>query len=130
MTTIPAAIEVVTLFCDDIARTKQFYRSIFDAEVVYEDAVSAVLAFSGAMVNLLASTEAPTLVAPGPVGLPGAGARMLLTIRVADVDAAVAAIEAKGVRLLNGPIDRPWGRRTAAFADPSGHIWEFAAPLR
>ncbi len=28
--------------------------------------------------------------------------------------------------LLNGPQDRPWGRRTAAFADPAGHVWELA----
>src|SRR5206468_12511116 len=31
--------------------------------------------------------------------------------------------------LLNGPIDRPWGMRTAAFADPDGHIWEVAAKI-
>jgi uncharacterized glyoxalase superfamily protein PhnB len=31
--------------------------------------------------------------------------------------------------LLNGPIDRPWGRRTAAFADPAGHLWEVAQEL-
>jgi len=27
---------------------------------------------------------------------------------------------------LNGPIDRPWGIRTASFRDPGGHIWEIA----
>ena len=31
-----------------------------------------------------------------------------------------------GVQLLNGPQDRHWGRRTAAFADPAGHVWELA----
>jgi uncharacterized glyoxalase superfamily protein PhnB len=33
---------------------------------------------------------------------------------------------ARGVKLLNGPIDRPWGPRTASFMDPAGHIWEIA----
>ncbi|MDQ3782600.1 MAG: VOC family protein, partial [Actinomycetota bacterium] len=28
--------------------------------------------------------------------------------------------------LLNGPVDRPWGVRTASFRDPAGHIWEIA----
>jgi catechol 2,3-dioxygenase-like lactoylglutathione lyase family enzyme len=28
--------------------------------------------------------------------------------------------------LLNGPMDRPWGVRTASFRDPGGHIWEIA----
>ncbi|MFH9400536.1 hypothetical protein ACH4JS_12170 [Streptomyces sp. NPDC017638] len=26
----------------------------------------------------------------------------------------------------NGPMDRPWGIRTASFEDPGGHIWEIA----
>jgi uncharacterized glyoxalase superfamily protein PhnB len=26
-------------------------------------------------------------------------------------------------------IDRPWGVRTAAFADPEGHVWEVAADI-
>jgi lactoylglutathione lyase len=30
------------------------------------------------------------------------------------------------VQLLNGPMDRPWGVRTASFRDPGGHIWEIA----
>jgi len=32
----------------------------------------------------------------------------------------------EGVGLLNGPVDRPWGMRTASFTDPGGHIWELA----
>jgi lactoylglutathione lyase len=32
------------------------------------------------------------------------------------------------VELLNGPMDRPWGIRTASFLDPGGHIWEIAQP--
>ncbi len=31
-----------------------------------------------------------------------------------------------GVVLLNGPMDRSWGIRTASFSDPGGHIWEIA----
>ena len=36
---------------------------------------------------------------------------------------------AHGVDLLNGPMNRPWGVRTASFADPGGHIWEIAQEL-
>jgi len=64
-----------------------------------------------------------------PVAPSSAGARALLTIRVTDVDAVCSALREVGVDLLNGPIDRPWGRRTAAFADPSGHVWEIAQPI-
>lgn len=43
---------------------------------------------------------------------------------------ATAELAAKGVAFLNGPIERPWGRRTAACADPSGNVWEIAEEIR
>ncbi|WP_428426238.1 VOC family protein [Pararhizobium sp.] len=124
------AIEVITLFVDDINEARAFYQAVFTPEIVYEDDVSAVLKFSGTMVNLLKSTEAPGLVAPSAVAKPSSGARILLTIKVDDTDAACAELRRRGVTLLNGPVDRPWGRRTAAFADPSGHIWEIAQEIQ
>jgi catechol 2,3-dioxygenase-like lactoylglutathione lyase family enzyme len=123
-------IEVVTLFVDDIDEAKAFYQKVFAPEIVYQDAVSSVLKFSGTMINLLKVTEAPQLVDPSAVAAPGSGARVLLTIKVDAVDAVCAELRKLGVTLLNGPIDRPWGRRTAAFADPSGHVWEVAQELR
>lgn len=36
---------------------------------------------------------------------------------------------ARGVELLNGPMDREWGVRTACFADPAGNVWEIAQVL-
>ncbi|PDT81444.1 VOC family protein [Sinorhizobium sp. BJ1] len=124
------ALEVVTLFVDEIDGAKAFYQKVFDPEVVYQDEVSCVLKFDGAMINLLHASQAPELVEPLPVAPVNSGARVLLTIKVPDVDAVCASLEGRGVRLLNGPIDRPWGRRTAAFADPSGHVWEIAQELR
>ena len=57
---------------------------------------------------------------------PEAGSRVQLTITVDDVDATCAWLAEHGVELLNGPMDRPWGIRTATFQDPAGHIWEIA----
>ena len=51
---------------------------------------------------------------------------MQFTLEVEDVDAMCAELATRGVTLLNGPIDRPWGIRTASFMDPGGHIWEIA----
>lgn len=53
-----------------------------------------------------------------------AGARLQFTIEVDDVDAMCAELATRGVELLNGPMNRPWGVRTASFQDPGGHIWE------
>jgi uncharacterized glyoxalase superfamily protein PhnB len=53
----------------------------------------------------------------------------MLTILVEDVDAIFRQLSGRGVAFLNGPVDREWGRRTAAFADPSGNLWEIAHKL-
>ena len=82
------------------------------------------------LVNLLRREEAPELVEPAAVAAAGSGPGVLLTLSVEDVDAAVAELAARGIELLNGPLDRPWGIRTACFADPDGHAWELAGPLR
>lgn len=126
---LPNAIEVVTLFVDDIKEARSFYGKLFTPDIVYEDEVSTVLSFNGVMINLLRSTDAPELVEPTSVATLASGVRVLLTIRVEDVDAICAQLRSHGISLLNGPLDRPWGRRTAAFADPSGHVWEVAQEL-
>ena len=123
---LPSEVEVITLFVDDIASSKAFYAKVFAPQTVWEDEVSSVLKFGGLLINLLDASQAPPLVEPMPVGPSSSGPRALLTIRVTDVDAVCSALRGIGVDLLNGPIDRPWGRRTAAFADPSGHVWEMA----
>jgi len=78
------------------------------------------------MVNLLEVGQAPSLVAPATVASPDAGVRFQFTLGVDDVDSMCDELRARGVELLNGPMDRPWGIRTASFRDPGGHIWEIA----
>jgi len=75
------------------------------------------------------TSEAHGLIGPAVVAGQDAGSRFQLTIGVNDTDAVCEDLASRGVELLNGPIDRPWGMRTAAFADPDGHIWEVAAEI-
>jgi catechol 2,3-dioxygenase-like lactoylglutathione lyase family enzyme len=120
------SVDVITLFVDDVQRAKAFYFSVFDLATVYEDDNSAVVNFDNLTVNLLKISEAPGLIAPAPVAPAESGSRFQFTIRVDDVDEACEELKKRGVTLLNGPMDRPWGIRTASFADPDGHIWEIA----
>lgn len=122
-------IETITLFVEDLPPTKKFYQDVFGLEVVFEDEVSAVVKFGDLMINLLQAAEADELIEPARVAGRDSGSRVLLTIAVEDAHAVCAELQRHGVTLLNGPIDRPWGRRTAAFADPAGNIWEIAQEL-
>jgi catechol 2,3-dioxygenase-like lactoylglutathione lyase family enzyme len=122
----PGGITAITLFVEDLDAAKAFYQRVFELPITYEDDASAVFTFGDTMINLLRVEAAHELIEPANVGGPDVGTRMQFTLTVDDVDAMCAALTAKGVELLNGPMDRPWGIRTASFQDPSGHIWEIA----
>jgi catechol 2,3-dioxygenase-like lactoylglutathione lyase family enzyme len=129
MTESPKRIDALTLFVEDMERSKTFYQDVFGIALIFEDESSAVFKFANTLINLLEIPAARELIEPGVVASPGAGSRFQLTIPVDDVDAACAELKARGVALINGPMDRVWGVRTACFADPGGHIWEFAQSL-
>jgi catechol 2,3-dioxygenase-like lactoylglutathione lyase family enzyme len=122
-------ISVVTLFVEDLPGTMAFYQEVFGLEEVYADENSAVYDFGNMSINLLQISEAPGLIEPAAVAGRTSGSRFQFTIRVEDVDALCTELTARGVSLLNGPMNRPWGIRTASFADPAGHIWEVAQEL-
>ncbi len=122
-------IRAITLFVDDIGVAKQFYQDVFGLPVYFEDENSAVFRFGGVLINLLDVAAAGTLIEPAAAGTSAAESRSQYTIGVSDVDAVCAELAQRGVTLLNGPMNRPWGIRTAAFTDPSGHIWEIAQDL-
>ena len=129
MTFEARGLDAITLFVEDLERAKAFYLDMLGLQTVFEDADSAAFRLGSTTVNLLRVEAAGTLVEPASVGSPESGARFQLTIGVENVDAACSELERRGVRLLNGPVDREWGVRTAAFADPAGHVWELAQPL-
>ena len=122
----PARIDAITVFVEDLEGAKRFYSDVFQLPVHFEDDSSAVFEFGDTLVNLLVASEAPSLVAPATVAAPDAGVRFQFTLGVDDVDAVVGELKSRGVETLNGPMDRPWGIRTASFRDPGGHIWEVA----
>jgi len=122
----PTSIFAITLFVEDLQAAKQFYQKVFGLPVDYEDDNSTVFKFGNTLINLLKTTAAGELIDPAPIAPREAGSRVVFTIHVDDVDALCAELTARGVELLNGPMDRPWGIRTASFVDPGGHIWEIA----
>ncbi|WGV58649.1 VOC family protein [Brevibacillus brevis] len=122
-------VDVITLFVEDFQQVKAFYQEVFGFQAVYEDEVSSVFRFGNMSVNLLDISESHELMKPGTVATRESGSRFLLTIWVDDVDEVCEELKNRGVALLNGPIDRPWGVRTASFIDPAGHAWEIAKQL-
>ena len=122
-------VGAITLFVEDLAECRGFYGDVLGLPLVFQDDESAAFSLGSLIVNLLVTRSARELIQPAAVAGPEAGARFQLTIDVDDVDAVVAQLSEHGVTVINGPMDRSWGIRTACFADPAGHVWELAAPL-
>ena len=123
------SVGAITLFVEDPRRSQSFYEEVFDLSAIYEDEDSAGFKFDNTIINLLRIPAARELIDPGAVASREAGSRFQLTIWVDDADAVCAELATRGVELLNGPMNREWGMRTASFTDPDGHIWEIAQRL-
>ena len=122
-------ISAISLFVENLAAARQFYRKVFGADAVFEDEVSTALRFDNLIVNLLHIDNAAEIIEPDAPGVRNAGSRFQLSVWVDDVDALCARLREDGVTLLAGPKDRAWGMRTANFVDPAGHSWEVAQKI-
>ena len=119
-------IGAMTLYVPDLGEARKFYADAFGLDARPLDDDTAMLRFEGVYVFLHQSATA----AQPPVVLDEGGKGVgQFAIIVDDVDAVCAEIAGRGVRPLTGPADRPWGMRTATFADPGGHVWEVAQEI-
>jgi catechol 2,3-dioxygenase-like lactoylglutathione lyase family enzyme len=123
----PGPVRAITLVTDDLAAAREFYLDVFGLPVHFQDDSSAVFRFGETLINLLDVAAAPELVEPATVG-PADATRSVLTLEVDDVDARCDLLRNRGAELLNGPVDRSWGPRTASFRDPAGQVWELSGP--
>lgn len=123
------SVGAITLFVDDLERSRSFYQDVFGLRVIYEDESSTAFDFGNTIINLLDLPSAHDLIRPRAVARPESGSRFQLTIWVDDADAVCAFLDDRGVTLLNGPTNQEWGKRTACFADPDGNVWEIAQDI-
>ncbi|HEY6642128.1 VOC family protein [Povalibacter sp.] len=79
--------------------------------------------------NLLALTERGVIFNdPAP---PEGALSLQLAFRVApsEVATCAATLTKRGVQIMSGPTDQPWGHRTLFFRDPDGNVLEIYAEI-
>lgn len=123
------APDYVILIVDDLDRALRFYTEVLGLKVGHRSgdyaqldtgATRLALYTRSAMATILGmSLEAPRHDAPG----------FEIGFKVADVDAAVNELIARGAAPVVPPTDRFWGQRTAYVRDPDGHLIELAQDL-
>jgi lactoylglutathione lyase len=102
----------------DIDRALGFYRDLLDGAVAYEfpgpDGRPAYVGLDVGASHLgigLAADQQPA-----------EGARaMSLWVYTDDCDAAIDRLRGAGVRIVEEPVDQPWGERVARVLDPDGN---------
>ena len=75
-----ANVDAITLFTEDLERSKQFYQEVFGLPIAFEDADSAVFKLENTLINLLKTPAAHEFIEPGVVAGPEAGSRFQFTI--------------------------------------------------
>lgn len=106
----------IALFTDNVEAVLGFYQRVLGSGPLWQSSDGGQLASDG--VTLLVHRTAP----PAP-GMPPNESHVAFS--VPDLEAAVAALEAEGLRLIAGPKTYDWGR-SAYLRDPDGRLVEIA----
>jgi catechol 2,3-dioxygenase-like lactoylglutathione lyase family enzyme len=118
----------------DLARSLDFYERAFgwprNDRIDYDDYVE-LHPGDGGTLGLYERNGFARTVGGLPAAVPeGEVAPAYLYVRVDDVRATIADVEAAGGRLLSALAPRSWGEEAAWFSDPDGNVVAVAQPLR
>jgi PhnB protein len=128
--TVPEGYRSLTpyLFIKGAAAAIEFYKNVFGATERMrmpgpEGRVMHAELQIGDSILMLAD-ESPSMGALSPQTIGGSGS--LVSVYVADVDAAVAKAVAGGAKIVRPVKEQFYGDRTGGIIDPFGHIWSVA----
>jgi lactoylglutathione lyase len=115
----------VILYVSDLSASIAFYRDVLELTFKFQDAGYAEFATGDCRFGLYERRRAEWLV--GREVAPGPAAEIVFLVD--DVDAHACRLAARGVSIISGPADRPWGHRTVHIPDPDGFIVELAQEI-
>ena len=130
---IPPRISLATLGVADLQRATDFYTALgwdraagsVPGVVTFFPTAGAALSLFG-IADLAADADLPEHSAHEvSTGFRGVTLAINLDSRE-SVDAAFAAAEQAGARIVKAPRAADWGGYSGYFADPDGHLWEIA----
>jgi lactoylglutathione lyase len=133
--TDPLRFYSVRLLVKDFNKSWRFYRDVLGLESVkghghapYGEFVSK----GRVVVALFERNRMAKAVGLEPGHYPaGCVGKSALIFEVKDVDAVARRLRRRGIRLLQGPTDRPdWMLRTIHLRDPDGYVIEICSSLR
>ena len=79
--------------------------------------------------NILALTERGLIFEDPspPIGV--LSLQLAFRVTPGEVAACASTLKERGVNIISGPTDQPWGHRTLFFRDPDGNVLEIYADI-
>jgi predicted enzyme related to lactoylglutathione lyase len=111
---VPSAVQPL-LLTRDLDRLVRFYAGVAGAEPTDRQPPEGPVFSQGLRIG---DCDLTVVAVPDAPAEPG---RVLLSIDVPDVDAALPRVEAHGGTSSGPPNDMPWGQRVAHVRDPDGN---------
>ena len=118
----------MTLGVRDVAHAEAFYRALGWEVVMAADDGFRLFRTSGSWLALWAAESLwADAGLPPPIEPRFSGVMLSINLdSAADVDDAVATVEAAGGTVVEPPSSLEWGLYHAHIADPDGYVWEIA----
>ncbi len=118
-------VDYVIHYVESLERSVAFYREMIGLEVRLEGDGYVEFDLENTKFSLFERSKLPELI--GREG--GSAPCGEIGFRIEDVDGEAERLRGLGVKILSGPVDRPWRERTLHIADPDGNVIEFAQKL-
>jgi catechol 2,3-dioxygenase-like lactoylglutathione lyase family enzyme len=127
-----AGLLETSLYVEDLERSKRFYRTLFQFQILGEDDRLCALSVAGRQILLLFEKESARQPAVLPGGtIPGHGGsgslHLAFAISASDWNAWESRLREENVA-IESTVDWPRGGRSLYFRDPDNHLIELATP--
>ena len=123
-----AQFRSVALLVSDMAASRRFYEGLLGQEVDMDLGVNVGYTCGLALWDVRAAYDVIHHHEPEGDAPLGRG-NLEVYFEVDDLDAALEALTAAGVRLVHPIVEQPWAQRVMRAYDPDGHIVELAEPM-
>ncbi|UYN93123.1 MAG: VOC family protein [Enhydrobacter sp.] len=120
-------IDYTVVFVRDMTAMRDFYENVMEFPLL-RVLSERWIEYRIGTTTLALAVSAPRFDDPSP---PPGALSVQLAFRVPPpvVAECAATLEARGVALISGPTDHPFGHRTIFFRDPDGNVLEIYAEI-
>ncbi|MFL6650046.1 MAG: VOC family protein [Sulfurifustaceae bacterium] len=121
------SIDYTVIFARQMAAMREFYGTTLGFPVHKELGTKWTEFRVGA--NLLALTERGALFDDPAPPIGALSLQLAFRVTPREVAQCAATLAERGVKIISGPTDQPFGHRTLFFRDPDGNVLEIYAEI-